>query len=237
MSWGLTDRYEMLAGRLSERELAKGNPSWLVESLVPTDAARERLRRWAEQGGLERPTPSWTEMRERLNYVGDDSIGRVVVAALAQIAPPARDYILTNTWVCGVGRQSRGWAALAPPAPAEAQEALRLVVVSGAMDDNEDLAAIVAHECAHTWLAPVFAPADVTPIAERRQAHEHVLTLAAEWNQVTPLVRSYERSERHAATLARAWGFVGSAADPEQCARLTSQHLTAAALMTRHEIR
>jgi hypothetical protein len=220
----LSDRYELLAGAVSYRELAAGAVPWLVPALTATEPARARLRAWAEAGGLTRAP----DVNLELAYLGDPAGRPIVVRTLAQIAPPARDRVLAGDWVLGIGRTWRGCVTTAPAFPPPDQsEALQLIVVTVALPD-EELQALIAHEVAHHWLEPGCSPSVAAmPTAERVERRETVLRYAAEWGHLDDVVLEPELArERQAASLAGAWGFTGSAADVGTCAH----HLRAAIL-------
>jgi len=209
----ITDRYELLGGTVSYRDLAHGAAPWLQSPLVRTEAARARLRAWAEGGGMSRPTPTAREIRERLVYIGmdraDRSIADTVVEVLLRIAPPARDAVLSECWIIGLGV-----AGLCATAPATAPGALRIIALNGqALDDG--LPTTVAHECAHHWLLPLRAPTKPVTLEAARSAREVFVGLAAEWKMLDRVLAPELRDEWQAVALTRAWGFTGPGAEGE----------------------
>jgi hypothetical protein len=149
MDWRLEDRMALLAGQASARDVCHHLP-WLRRPLVATESARERLTAWALAGGLSRPKPDTTA----LQFYGDKGARVSAIMALDLMAPPARDYILDNVMVFGVGVTSVGWCGTVAGALPR-----RIVALSqGANEDNNDGAyyarRIALHEFAHAWLEP-----------------------------------------------------------------------------------
>lgn len=223
--WSLAERYEMLAGQVPERELARGNPPWFMSALVATTDAQARLRRWAAQGGFDQGLMFPDDIARRLRFAGDEEIRVRVIAVLGDVAPPVRDHLLETTLVVGVGQSSCGWVAKAPePGPR-----LRIMALCGVRDDGQ-ARAVIAHEIAHTWLLPD-PPAAAGDDVDRDRPN--TMTLAAEWGQLDHLERICVRDERLAAQLAHAWGFRGPATDAERCARAEQRDFRARAAMLR----
>ena len=145
MALDLETRHALLAGRASYRDLAHGRVPWLDSPLVATDEARQRLLEWAEGGGLDRAPFTREEIRTRLDacHFGDDELGALALDVLGRIAPPARDYVLTHTWVLTVGRRTSGWTNPAPAPPAGDHH---LVVVHGRDRTDDEIRSTLGHE-------------------------------------------------------------------------------------------
>lgn len=143
----LEERMAWLAGQATARDVCHHLP-WLQPPLVATEAARERLTAWALAGGLRRPKPDTTT----LEFYGDRSVKVAAIMALDVMAPPARDYVLNNVLVLGVGVTTEGWCGNLAGRP------LRKIVAlaRGANKDNNDGAyyarRIALHEFSHAWL-------------------------------------------------------------------------------------
>jgi hypothetical protein len=149
MDWRLEDRVALLAGQASAREVCQGLP-WLRRPLVATDAARERLKAWALAGGLSRPKRDTS----KLEFYGDLGANVAAVMALDVMAPPARDFVLDNVVVLGVGVTTEGWCGNLAGRPFR-----KVVALSrGANRDNNEGAyyarRVALHEFSHAWLEP-----------------------------------------------------------------------------------
>lgn len=171
MNWSLEYRLGLLGNVVSGRDYFKGPARWLRRELVSTPAARGRLRAWALAGGLHKPVPDGTDVR----FCGDVCIQAAAAMALNMMAPPAREYVVKNTFVVGAGHESDGFAMLFPARPAKGQRA-RLVVLTKGLPDNDPGALACAvrqalHEFAHVWLESdqTFIEIDPVEIAERRR--------------------------------------------------------------------
>jgi hypothetical protein len=211
----IQERVDALGGGVTYRE-AMAMP-WLSRLLLHYHGLY-RLRAWVSAG---RPIPEPTA----LTYCGDDEIGAVVRAALTRMPPPVQWAVVSGCVVCGVGRTANGWTSLAPSAPHGALfEAVRLIVVADRWDhDDEALAALVAHEAAHCWYAPLAGPG----LPSYPMAEATLVRTAVAWQLDEFMVGERCREELRVAALAHAWGFRGGAADPARCAQAKEQRLRA----------
>src|SRR5262245_34087793 len=85
---------------------------WLVPEMLVTEAARDRLRRWAEGGGLAEPdSPAARRAIIRnITIIGDDLLDPLVQKALLQIPPPVLDHVWRHALLLPVGRSCGGFA-------------------------------------------------------------------------------------------------------------------------------
>ena len=191
---------------------------WACDALVATEAARARLGAWHLAG---RPAASV----DRVTVAGDDSLTAAVHSVLRRLPPPVLDHVRRNGIVLPVGRADAGFCLTLPPPAADATEARRLLVCGWFVDDAR-FAGTVAHEVAHHWLvrAPAvdLAPRSDADVAQAREDHETLLTLAAAWNLVDELTDPAELDEYQACRLAETWGFPQHAV---RCARNASDHI------------
>lgn len=206
----IEDRREALAGTVSARAIVRGGFDWLVPALVPTRAARERLARWARAG---RPEPD----RGALTIAGghiESGLRNIVIGVVAQLPPPVAYHVVRNAIVVVVGRYSHGWVTHLPRVPA-ADEAPGLVVVSDRGDD-EEVAALTAHEMCHHWLSHEVRtePANAAAVEARYQPLADAIT--REWGDDPAVVFARALDEFRVATLANSWGFRGRAVDVER---------------------
>jgi hypothetical protein len=188
------------------------------EELIPTPAAEERLANWF---ALHRPPYSRRTIGRDLVVLGLDRVRRTLVAALRRMPAPVVHHVLRGVWILGSERGNAGWAWQAPPYPAGP---LQLICLDGKLDLPE-LWTTFAHEVSHCWLLPVASLDRVPRIDERARAADLPRRMAIQWRRpdlVMNLTRATSRAaaltERQAAALARSWGFVGRAADPDLCA-------------------
>jgi hypothetical protein len=188
---------------------------WFTPELVATDAARERLRRWAVT--LKRPTISRRALCRDLVVVGLDPVRPMIISAIRRMPPPVAHYLVHHSWILGAHRHVSGWTWQAPPAP---RGALQLIVLNAGVLDSAELRAVVAHEIGHAWLTPTVPLDRVQSIHERETAQRRSERLARAWGLGSTLEREVARNEGQAAELARSWGFEGRAADAEACASL-----------------
>lgn len=217
MSLTLAEKYELLAGTVSYRAIVADAVPWLVDALVRTDPARERLPPWAAAGGCAQPPMAAEQIRRRLVYIGAEDVATVVVEALTKIAPPARDFVLSRCCIIEVGRITEGWFGAAPVARAGC-EPLQMIALNGRISDAAALAGLFAHEAAHAWLLPHRSPATAEESAASREARRSLLTLAADWKLEPRVYAPAVRDEWQATALARAWGFTGPSTDGATCA-------------------
>lgn len=205
MALDLETRHALLAGRASYRDLAHGRVPWLDSPLVATDEARQRLLEWAEGGGLDRAPFTREEIRTRLDacHFGDDELGALALDVLGRIAPPARDYVLTHTWVLTVGRRTSGWTNPAPAPPAGEHH---LVVVHGRDRTDDEIRSTLGHEFAHVWLLPARRP-DSTVASRLRASWPRMAAEGRLDAFVDAVVDIQKRNEAEADALAEAWGF------------------------------
>jgi hypothetical protein len=227
--WALADRFQMLAGRLSERELAKGHPAWLVPELVISSAAKRRLYRWAARGGFDVPrTMTLQDVYDRLNYRGDGEIHLLVADVVATLPPPVQEHVIGNSVICGVGKSTAGWCGGFPIVRrAGRNERLRWIAICGKWPVNE-VKTVVAHEIAHHWIEP---PATLVTFKDPDSGErlvptrQETLAVVAMKDRIDEYVQRCARRERRAAALCRAWGFTGAAAKADQMATLASAAL------------
>jgi hypothetical protein len=140
----------------------------------------------------------------------------VVDQALQRLPDPVACHVVRNVMVCLVGGETAGWCAQ-PPAPPNPQER-PLLVVLGPQADDAELAAVAGHEFVHAWLDhPVVQAGEAfTSSALDEPARAALIErLVRDWNMdPRPLLRA--QREWRVTVLARAWGFVGHAADVER---------------------
>jgi len=189
--------------------------------LLATPAAEDRLCDWFS---LDRPTPSFRNLKRDLVAPGLDTVRRMLIAAVRRMPACVAHWLLHHTWILGVGRAQHGWCWQAPPYPVGV---LTLIVLDGKLPIH-DLWPVFAHECAHSWLLPTAPSANVPTLRERQSAANLTKRLAMEWHRPDLLNQEIHRTARRAAlddwqaaALARSWGFEGTAADPEHCAEVT----------------
>lgn len=203
---------------LTPLERAAAIPTWLIPELVCTEAARMRLRRWADCG---RPALSRRAVARDVVVLGLARIRSMLVAAVRRTPPPVAHYLVHHTWIVGGGQGLLGWVQQAPRPPAGA---LQLVWLDGKLDPG-GVWSVAGHEFAHAWLLAT-APADQVPtLHERERAARAPARLAAKWGRPDLLaterqrqLRALRRDEIEAARLAAAWGFSGAAAEADHCA-------------------
>lgn len=206
----LSDRFNALGGRVPMRNLAAGDCAWLTEALIPTDAARERLRRWAAAGCL---APD----HDALNVLHSDA-REVIEDACRRLPDCVADHLVRNVYVAVVGRESGGWVTSLPALPS-ATEAPQILVVQ-ASDDDAETAGVFAHEAAHAWLSlKIYDHADlVSTVPARRDTAALVDRLAKAWALPSPQI-GRAREEWRVARLAGSWGFSGWACDAGRLGR------------------
>ncbi len=195
------ERYNLLEGKLSWGEIMKGNLQWLSGSLVATELARERTKKWIDGGGLDRPSLSTDEIRRRLVYSGDEAIFEPAVYVLERIAPPAQDLILRHAALFGVGCPTLGWAWTATA------EIRGIVIVVATVDPKT-----LAHECAHCFLHMPTKRQEVLSTEQRRgkAATMELLGPLHGKDLTEKLIEKPKRQrEREADRLATDWGFPG----------------------------
>lgn len=206
----IADKIEALAGTVSGRALVAGSCAWLTSELIPTDAARARLRRWALAG---RPVPD----RGALAIVGaEPEMRAAVVGAIARLPDCVVAHLVTNTIVVLVGKRCNGWASHLPAltAPSEPAQIIALSDVS----EVDETAAIFAHEAAHCFLSlPVLGAAPSQHAHRDAEAQTELMnTLVREWHVTDPRSFNRARDEWMVAELARSWGFTGRAVDADR---------------------
>ena len=218
---------------------------WLTKELIATEAAWERVRRWAAAGGLAQPDTPETRRAtiERVVMVGDDTLHPLVRRALERLPLPVLDHIRRHAVILPVGRscagfcvtetrpyddavEARRWLSVAYEVPARDGLFRRLLRrFQGRRGPDHDPEAsfmdTVGHEAAHHTLLPAPPPraartvAEATKTVEDRRRH---VSLAVEWGLLSHVAKPDERDERQAAALTRSWGFSGVGADGERCA-------------------
>lgn len=206
------DRIALLRGAMTARDIAHGAAPWLTDTLVITAPARARLQRWAAAGG---PPAD----RSAVCCVGPDPINDLLQSTLARIPEPVAEHVVRHCVVAVVGRRTAGWAMVLPRPAHEPSEAPHLVTITAHDADRtpEEVAARLAHECAHSWLSfPVvdpLHPPTVTGFHQAADAAALIDALAQEWRQPNPRLAADALDELHVSTLAREWGFRGRGAD------------------------
>jgi hypothetical protein len=207
--------YAALLGREADKldaspvERAESLPHWMTRELLATEAARDRLRRWAALGS---PTPVRHDVRRHAVAIGFDAVRQTVVRAICATPPPVRWFTLNHAWLITVAGGGWTWAAAPPPATGEL-----MVVALDARLGAADLRSVTGHELSHVWLLPAGAGHRVSTIAEREEHSQLLSRLASAWGRDDLLRRETIRVERQAAALARQWGFTGVPADPDAC--------------------
>ena len=147
----------LLGDRLSWRE-RMGAPAWLTPELVAsTPTATEHLANWLEADGLNRPMP---DLHREVSFHGDVELLAPLCDALAVVAPPARDFVLSVAAFVGTGWSTRGWTGRIPSWP-------RVVVLSGASRDAAAIQDTVLHEAAHVWLEALPEPVTISAAGEQ----------------------------------------------------------------------
>ena len=198
---------------------------WLVPEMLATQAARERLRRWSEGGGL--AASDTPEVRRaiigRIHILGDDMLQPLVEEALLRMPPPVLDHLQHHTVILPVGLSAAGVCSLdAWPEP-DAVEVRRPIPMRYGRppgvwahlfrrrpreeDQAAEFMALVGHECAHAWLVSAPTPSERLPRAEATEHYERLIKCAVEWNLLDKVIKPRERDEHQAEALALAWGF------------------------------
>lgn len=172
---------------------------WVTEDLLATPAARGRLKRWFEAGGI---TPTPDDLVRRLRYLGDGELRSIVLMALHEhVPPPVVAFLLDHGLFVGVGWSARGWCCrVALPT-----EPVAVIMVSGASRDWRAILDTCLHENAHAWLIP----APQTPLRTEAVFNESAFALlaaAADPDLMRDVLRDEARVERQADALARQWG-------------------------------
>lgn len=189
------------------RGRAAALPSWLIPELIPNDTSRDRLR--ASKYALDAPALDPADALVRLHAVGDTVWPHVLARLLSERTIPrcVAEFVLDNTTFVTVGIDLLGFCA-----PRFDFADRPFVVVLMAHGDDEDALqrseAVAVHECAHVWTRPV-------PAVPCREAFAFSTIMRTSLDQVpTESVadviaarRTYERAEREANALMRAWGF------------------------------
>jgi hypothetical protein len=119
-------------------------PEWLIAELIATEAARHKLRAWAQAGARDIADPA--EILTKLDAYGDPILPHLVARTLAKLPPPVRVYALDHVTFLLVGAAFGGWCG---PRPALAKPWL---VVISARDGVQATEALIAHETGHAWL-------------------------------------------------------------------------------------
>ena len=179
---------------------------WLCDELVTTDAARVRLRRWAQAG---HPSPP---DHAAAGLVGPEpGMFNTIRATLARLPPPVRHHVAHHVVFVAIGERARGVTDAWPTVfKAGTDEGLQLVVLSY----DSDLESLVAHEVAHTWLGDIQRATRGVRTLEGYQDPPDFDALAVEWGAGVRL--QVALNEWRTANLARAWGFAGLGARPEK---------------------
>jgi len=223
----LDERARLLG--LSCRDVVRGGCAWLTDSLVSTQHARKRLRRWIAAG---RPAAD----PGGICIIGAGGSADVIQAAARRLPAPVLWHTCRNVITLLVGRELAGICSRLP-ALRRSHETPFIVAIDGGRDDAA-LQAVWAHETGHAWLsrAPSRALGRVTTLGEAR-SHEMVraATPAAEWFNCA---EAEERAldEWRVAALCQQWGFRGAAGDVTQyAADLRRVRALRAAHRRRHE--
>jgi hypothetical protein len=230
---------------------------WLVPEMLATEAARERLLRWAKGGGLLEPdTPEARRaIIARIPFVGDDMLQPLVEQALQQLPPPVLDHVRRHGLLLPVGLSCGGFAALEPTPEPDAVEVRRLLVLhyaapagrlalarlvrrwprlerwfrAGTIKCSDDVfLALVAHEVAHNWLLAAPPPAERRPRAEAIEQHDRLIEYATKWGLLHRVIDPRAQDEHQAERLAYAWGFA-QATRGDACARNARREVLAEA--------
>lgn len=224
MKLAVTGLENLVGDIISWGELMSGF-EWLTAELVATEAARARLRAWFLAGTPRRASgPSRAQIAERLQFIGDAEIRRIVLDVLMTLPPVVVEHALRSAVFLGVGRESAGWIT---PLPIFASpETNRMMIVLNGQSDDLSLAKTTAHEIAHLWLEPIPDAATVPPPAERMAPLQLAARLAREWNVPIPRMAfdRRTRSEVCAVRLMRSWGYDD---DEQRCARGAVRSLVA----------
>lgn len=203
-------------GPLDRERLA---PPWASDAMIATDTARMRFRRWHAAGEPD------AEPEDALAFAGDDAMRDAVVNVLRRLPQCARHHVATTALVVAIGRTAAGVWQTAPKLPTNNNnEPLGLIAIAHDPDESE-LAAVIAHECAHSWLSPPGVPCDAREATESRAVRACYLRLGAQIGRLDDVAAPLQRDERLASRLAGAWGFTGRAADPDRNAQLVRRRV------------
>jgi hypothetical protein len=130
------------------------------------------------------------------------------------IPAPVRHFVVSGVLVIGISREAGGWWSTAPILPNATHEPLSLAVIADRDSfTEEDLYGTIAHELAHAWCCPAGTPRGPRDLDEAREVYDYRLHLASQLGRLPEIFGPQMRDERHAARLARAWGFRGIAID------------------------
>ena len=199
-------------------------PAWMLDELVATTAARNRLRAWVAAGSIARTVD---DIARRLMVIGDDEIAWIARNALLdRIPPPVVDFVLREVVVFGVGWSADGWSTRCAMPPGQV---LNSILISGASRNAGEVLDVAKHEIAHAWL--IESPADPVAVEEvLNRVDAGKLDAARDASEMETLLRRHDQFERQADALARTWG------GHTDCAARDREHTIAAAhrLAERH---
>jgi hypothetical protein len=208
----ITERIELLAP-MPVLEAVHWPPAGALPAMTSTDAGRVRLRRWIDAGFPSVPSATIRVVTACARQ------HQAILGGLGRLPDPVRCHLQRNGVIVALTDSQGGFQAHLPRL-ASPDEPWQIIVLTAHDVGAGEFLARLGHEVAHAWLEPPAdaAPEPDDPTVEIERQHLTV-TLAAEWAMPEAALKPYRLQEWRAGALARDWGFVGRAADPDACMR------------------
>jgi len=182
-------------------------PAWLTPAHMATTASRDKITAWVDAGS---PVTDAAAIARRFLCQGSVWAASLFKNHLlgGQVPPPASWYVIERTATLTVGRECKGQCIPSPSGR------FRRILQVDDSDDAADVLSVWLHECAHAVLLPEPVPLDEL----EEVAYYGVLGVVAAEAAGADMQAIHRRAvldESQAARLAREWGAIGFAADPE----------------------
>lgn len=128
-----------------------------------------------------------------------------VVEAFVSAPTPVRETLLAEAAIVGAGWSTGGWCASAIGLGPTGQRPTRLIVLSGASRDGDQVTHIARHELGHAWCGAPPQPYSQA-VTARGEAAAFTMARPEGWACLPHVEAAHAREELIAEALAMVWG-------------------------------